>query len=158
MSNFKTNEEIYGFVMYDFFMVNHFLEMLQSWSGAFCKVITDWHPLKLNLSGCFWYKLLYQTSLSIVVVQVKFGQIWAPVFCLHFLYVLQRMHKRGIYLCPRCLFRHGLDLSFSFHYFNVMHTQTHTSEITQFWFSSTVYWNSNFIINILLNGALYVVV
>jgi len=46
------------------------------------------------------------------------------IFCLHFLYFLQRNHKRGTYLFPRGLFRQGLDLSFSFRYLNVMHTHT----------------------------------
>jgi len=58
MSKFKTHEKIYSYVMCDFFMMSHFLEMLWSWTGALCKVMTDWHPLKLNLSDCFWCKLL----------------------------------------------------------------------------------------------------
>jgi hypothetical protein len=104
-----------------------FLEMLQSWTGALCTFITDWHPLKLNLCDCFWCKSL-STKLHWALYLWKWIlDIWSQSCVYIFYKSCKKCIKWVLFIFfPRCLFRHGLDLSFSFHYLNVMRAHTHT--------------------------------
>jgi hypothetical protein len=86
VSDLKTHEEIYGYVMYDFFMVNHFFRNFTKLNWGFMYSYNWLASTEIKFVWLFLVQTFkYQTSLSIVFVEVNFGQIWSQS-CVYIFY------------------------------------------------------------------------